>query len=226
MWTLKQWKQHPTHRKRDQICDYWRWVWSEGEEEMEEVVKRYKLPAKRWISSKDLMYSMVIVVNNKVFSGLSWACVLPGSEGGCFDSPFHVHCFLNALIFKSITLASPGLWWSTVCLTCTLSLQVSAGAVSLELSQEASTAFPAWDLSEVKQTLVLQEAPSQVGMFQASLLCFLHFKGENWGPGCHLLQTNTRLSWWGDEASTSENGPKSHTFIMWLFLDWVFTRLV
>ena len=51
-------KNKQTHRKRDQICGYQRW---DGKWLM--VVKRYKLPVIRKISTRDVNYNMINIIN-------------------------------------------------------------------------------------------------------------------------------------------------------------------
>ena len=57
------------HRKKEQIggCQG---LWCGGNGEV--LVKGYKLPVRRWISSGDLMYSIVTIVNNTVCYTWSW----------------------------------------------------------------------------------------------------------------------------------------------------------
>lgn len=87
--------------------------------------------------------------------------------------------------------------------------------------------FSYWDLSYVKQRLVLQTAPSQVRIFQTRLLCSLHFSRENWEQGCSLLQTKTR--WAAEQVGQvpppSRNITRSQTWMLWLF-SWMGVQLV
>ena len=60
----------------------WRIPWTEEPSRLKESQRvRHD-----WVT--DMFTVIILIVNKKVFSGLSLACVLPGSEGGFFDSPF------------------------------------------------------------------------------------------------------------------------------------------